>query len=434
MTDEIDNIIKDEESALSKPVTREDLYKIVWSEPMLKVGAKFKVSSSYMVRVCRRLNVPRPERGYWNKLAVGKALPIPPLPEGRPVDELAWVRDGQNITITRPLPHPPSKVTKRKSRPKALPTDQHPLTKDAKVLFEAGRLSHGAGYLKPNKKLLPDLVVSKTGLDKALTFANQLFLLLEENNHNVIIAPSSALLYRADVDEHEIPRKKRYVYNDLWHPWRVTVVYIGTVAIGLTIIEMSEEAEVRYVNGNYILEKDYIPPKRGRYAHEHTWTTTKDYPTGRLCLQAYSPYQDTQWIKRWQETKGADLNTRIKSIVRELEQAAEEIAKLVEEAAKRAEIRRQEWEAQQEKWQREAEVRRAAEALKESRTELLQIIDKWTKANNIEKFFLDIEREANNKGEDEKLRLLERLKNARKLIGSIDALSHFLMWRSPDER
>lgn len=40
-------------------------------------------------------------------------------------------------------------------------------------------------------------------------------------------------------------------------------MYIGTLAIGLTIIEMSEEVEVRYVNGKYIRESDYVPPKRG---------------------------------------------------------------------------------------------------------------------------------------------------------------------------
>ena len=52
-------------------------------------------------------------------------------------------------------------------------------------------------------------------------------------------------------------------YNNLWSPWRCTVVYIGTVAIGLTIIEMSEEVEVRYVNGKYIREQDYVSAQTG---------------------------------------------------------------------------------------------------------------------------------------------------------------------------
>jgi hypothetical protein len=74
----------------SVPLTREELYTLVWSEPMLKVSARYGVSSSYMARVCTLLNVPRPERGYWAKLAVGKAQPAPPLPDARPGDELVW--------------------------------------------------------------------------------------------------------------------------------------------------------------------------------------------------------------------------------------------------------------------------------------------------------------------------------------------------------
>ena len=49
----------------SVPVSREELYGLVWSEPMTKVAARYEVSSSFLARVCARLNVPRPPRGYW---------------------------------------------------------------------------------------------------------------------------------------------------------------------------------------------------------------------------------------------------------------------------------------------------------------------------------------------------------------------------------
>ena len=77
---------------VSTPVTREELYALVWSEPMLKVAARYNVSSSYMGRICTLLNVPRPQRGYWAKLAVGKAPKKPDLPDARPGDELVWSR------------------------------------------------------------------------------------------------------------------------------------------------------------------------------------------------------------------------------------------------------------------------------------------------------------------------------------------------------
>ena len=158
-------------------LTREALYELVWQEPIVAVAARYDVSSSYLARVCERLNVPRPERGYWAKLAVGKAPKRPPLPEVQPGDELAWSSGGESQARPRPLPRPP-KVRAIK-RPPAAPGDVHPLLQGVKELFETGRLSWDIGYLKPAKRLLPDLVVSKTGLDKAVSFANQLFQELE---------------------------------------------------------------------------------------------------------------------------------------------------------------------------------------------------------------------------------------------------------------
>ena len=54
-----------DEKTLIEPVAREALYALVWAEPMLRVAARYNVSSSYLARVCTLMNVPRPERGYW---------------------------------------------------------------------------------------------------------------------------------------------------------------------------------------------------------------------------------------------------------------------------------------------------------------------------------------------------------------------------------
>jgi len=266
------------------------------------VAARYDVSSSYMARVCTLLNVPRPERGYWAKLAVGKAPPKPPLPEARPGDETVWTKGGGPYSRKRKtLPRPPSKRHKQKIKPSASKLRKHPLISGAKHHFEHQIYFHDVGYLKPTKKLLVDLVVSKPCLDKALSFANKLFLLLESKGHHVVIAPKSEEFQRESFEKHEVP--KNYNYHRLWSLWCCTVVYIGTVAIGLTIVEMSEEVKVRYVNGKYIPEKDYAQSKRGRFSSSLTWTTTQEYPTGRLLIQAYSPYYRANWV----EAKQTDL-------------------------------------------------------------------------------------------------------------------------------
>ncbi len=307
-------------------------------------------------------------------------------------------------------------------------SNQHSLTIGAKEHFESGRLSEEGGYLKPAKKLLIDLAVTKHTLDKSLSFANNLFVTLEESGHRVVIAPPNERFTREKVDERESPGKG-YHFNSLWSPMRETVAYIGTVAIGLTIFELSEEVEVRYVNGEYVREKDYVAPKRSKH---FSWTTTKFFPTGRLCLQAYSPYPVASWKKVWKEaTIAKGLSSQIKNIVAELEGAAVEISHLVEEGMRRQEIEHKRWEAQQEIWRREQEERRVAEAIKKSKVDLKNIIERWAETNRVEQFFLEVERHASNLEEGERGKILERLRHARELIGSKDALDHFLGWDFP---
>jgi len=162
----------------SSSLNREQLYELVWSEPMLKVASRYEVSSSYMARVCTLLNVPRPERGYWAKLAVGKAPPKPPLPEARPGDESIWTKGGAPYSKkNKALPRSPSKRHKPKIKPSASKLKKHRLINGAKYHFEKQLYVHDVGYLKPTKKLLVDLVVKKIPGGKVI--ATSIFTLLQ---------------------------------------------------------------------------------------------------------------------------------------------------------------------------------------------------------------------------------------------------------------
>lgn len=151
-------------------------------------------------------------------------------------------------------------------------------------------------------------------------------------------------------------------------------------------------------------------------------------------MQAYSPYHRAKWVTQWREKAAGDLENKIKGIVKELEAATEGIARGVEEGARQAEIERREWEIKWANLEREQEERRTAEAIKASRKDLVEIIDRWAEVNRIAQFFSEAERRAGDLGDVERLKLLERLRLARELIGSIDALEHFMAWRSPEER
>ena len=81
-------------------VTREKLYNEIWAEPITKVSKRYGVSDSYLVRVLKGLNIPRPLKGYWAIIAAGIHPEKPPLPAATLGDAITWSRDGQTEFAT----------------------------------------------------------------------------------------------------------------------------------------------------------------------------------------------------------------------------------------------------------------------------------------------------------------------------------------------
>jgi len=164
-------------------ISREELYELVWSMPMTQASKRFSVSGSYLARVCKGLRVPRPERGYWAKLEVGKAPSRPPLPEPLPGDQLSWSQDGD-----APTPRTRAVITTTvvpKPRVRRSVTGTHGLIRGAKQHYETGYKVDDGQLLRPYKRLLVDVTTSAVGVDKALGFANDLFNALESAGHRV---------------------------------------------------------------------------------------------------------------------------------------------------------------------------------------------------------------------------------------------------------
>ena len=61
-------------------ISREQLYDMVWSKPMSTLASEFGITDIALAKRCRKLNVPRPARGYWAKMESGVKVPRPPLP------------------------------------------------------------------------------------------------------------------------------------------------------------------------------------------------------------------------------------------------------------------------------------------------------------------------------------------------------------------
>jgi hypothetical protein len=53
---------------------RVELYKEVWNQPLVQLSRKYGISDVRLGKVCRRLKIPHPGRGYWAKRTVGQHL------------------------------------------------------------------------------------------------------------------------------------------------------------------------------------------------------------------------------------------------------------------------------------------------------------------------------------------------------------------------
>jgi hypothetical protein len=65
--------------ASKQPVTvsRDDLYKQVWDKSMSRLGADYGISGSGLAKICDRLKIPYPLRGYWARKAAGHKVAQP---------------------------------------------------------------------------------------------------------------------------------------------------------------------------------------------------------------------------------------------------------------------------------------------------------------------------------------------------------------------
>jgi hypothetical protein len=310
-----------------------------------------------------------------------------------------------------------------------MPVARHELLAGARQYFENAKLTD-RGYLLRSKKRVVDVFVSKNVLDRALDLANELFLALERHDHRVVFAPNDRPYQRPEVDERIDGGGQRFSHQTS----SPTLVFVGSVAIGLTLYELSASVEVQYVDGKYI-PVSQIPKKKRRALQSSPWLTSHhDLPTGKLCLRASSPYPTAQWEKQWRESEPGELSAKIPSIVRHLESEAATIARLVEEGERKAVIERKHFEEEHKQWVREEQERRRARNAKASREELFAIIEAWAVARRIEDFFEDVARRSPSVDEEGGEALLDRVHRARQMLGGTDALSRFRNWKPPEER
>lgn len=334
--------------------TREELYELVWSEPMIKLAARYGISGNGLAKACRRASIPVPERGYWAKQQAGQNLPKKPLPP---------LKAGQSARVTI---HPPSKRPPS-PEPPPVPASVHEAIESermaGKPVIVPATLSNPhrivAAWLQGDREKRRESrydpwrrnlykAIDATDLDKRrLRILSALFKTLEASGYKLVVDQYSR---------------------------RGAQIVLGDEKVDLQLSERIQQVRRK------LTEREKTD--RGYLSTGEKWTQEK-VPTGELILTFKQPDR-YRMMKEWREAPDAPLENRLGEAVAELAGMFEELRLI---RVREAEERDRQWKIEEER--RRAEMERKRETIRYRR--LLSQSQNWQTSSDIRAFVAAVE-------------------------------------------
>jgi DNA-binding transcriptional ArsR family regulator len=424
-------------------ITRNELYELVWSKPATEVAKSFSTSTTTLREICKALNVPQPDRGYWAKKQWGKPVTQIPLPENRPglpigytpADEKHWSRPHYTYaprTVESAIPIADPKF------PSSM--KEHQLLQYARDVLSNCARTDDWGYFRNRNPEIPYLLVGEMGLDSAIEFANKLFVAFEKAGCPVRIALPYGYFSRHHQDlpiSDNTRRKDPYeVSRTGWITRRDTLIWVGCMPFIVAIFERCSEQRVYRINSRTYLKG--TEPKR-KSPYDYGYTTTDLFTNGMLGVSINAAINLRRpWTLVRIEDKKSTLSKHIPEIIQAVIGNAPSIIQQHLEFEEEERIERERREAEYRIYEEQQRIRkeqeRIARNIKRARESLDTLITEWTRAENINLFFDKLESEINQLRDPKKTKYKNKLKEARKLIGSRDPMMYFKQWVPPSKR
>lgn len=325
-------------------VTREELYAAVWTTPLSRLAKEYGISDVGIAKICKKLGVPRPNRGYWAKRKAGLSKHPPALTPGHPINEVEIYPpyvDSQEREALRAIKAVIEKnlqivVPKRLKKP-------HTLTVMTQETLDVSKPNnHGLIYCSPPHGY--DLAISPGLRARALLMMDTLVKALESCNVTV----------RLDSD-----LKRMYVGN--------------------------KEDEVRFCLRESYKQTRMAPPPRKKGDHLYSYSPKYSYtPTGSLSIRI-EKYLGKGVLTHWEDKK-APIEDRLAEIVNGLLLACE----LQKEKRLQREMERRRWN---EKEQQQREVAMHAKIELEAAEALIREAKQWQAWGVVEQYLLRIDKQ-----------------------------------------
>jgi hypothetical protein len=177
-------------------LSRQELYELVWNIPLKQLAKKYNISDNGLRKKCKKLNIPLPEVGYWQKLQYNKPVIRKKLPKGNPsgvektdLSEREEIHNPQNSPISRirrlrksytELNQDIFKVQSKLTNPDKLIVEAQKTLIDEKAgIWSNGLINTRYGQI--------EIKVSPSNVNRALRIFNSLIKLLRLRSHDVMI-------------------------------------------------------------------------------------------------------------------------------------------------------------------------------------------------------------------------------------------------------
>jgi hypothetical protein len=174
-------------------VHREALYEETWAEPMSSLAKRYNISDVALAKVCRKLQVPVPPRGYWARIRNGYKVTRPSLPN-LPSGGHKSATISPSLGKSRKVPE----AVREQQAYEALPENRisdghfscklHPLVQATKQVL--------TGRLEPSRKVVAlDVRVSRSSLERALRILSALCYACEQRGYSVLTDEQKGSLF-----------------------------------------------------------------------------------------------------------------------------------------------------------------------------------------------------------------------------------------------
>jgi len=348
---------------MSLTLTRQQLYELVWSEPMRNLAAQIGISDVAIAKHCRKCNVPVPPRGYWNKLQAGKnARPIALDPA-----DLGTIN---RVTLSGTL------TPELRTRIKGEPGDPG---EEESVEVLAERFGTRLGKVTAPRNLSPAHPAIATLLRKDEELRQK-----QEGGHFPWYAPKF---------DTPFERRRLRVLNGIF----LAVSRIGGNA--WTRGEMARELGLHIGNQTISFELDHPAARRGRVVAPPTDRNA------RLVLKLAYDRLPPGITWQWEDKDDCPLENQLAEIIVGLAGAAERLHRQWQEEHRAWQRREQERKEREEKERLELEARRECErlaAIEKAKVDaLLKDAADWRKAAEIRAYVEAVSRQASAASNDE---------------------------------